>query len=95
MVSVELHNLGHVELHRGNVDAARRCFEELEAPARGSDEFDTLNRMNRAALALADGDRGRASELLDSVEATLAETGMELPPDDQFELDRLRRQLKS
>ena len=30
MVGVELHNLGHVEIHRGNIDQAERYFVECE-----------------------------------------------------------------
>jgi hypothetical protein len=29
MVEVELHNLGHVEIHRGNVDAVEDCFAQI------------------------------------------------------------------
>jgi hypothetical protein len=95
MVGVELHNLGHVELHRGNVDAARRYFEELER--RGSDDpYGTaMEQLNAGALALAEGDRARAATLLAAADAALAESGIEPAPDDQFELDRLRQQLSS
>ena len=96
MVSVELHNLGHVELHRGNVDAARRRFEELEARGSADDPYGTaMEQLNAGALALAEGDRARAATLLAAADAALAESGIEPAPDDQFELDRLRQQLTS
>jgi tetratricopeptide (TPR) repeat protein len=94
MVAVELHNLGHVELHRGNVDAARRRFEELDALAPPEDDFSRVfGGMNAAALALAEGEQERAASLLGDVDTLIAETGLELPPDDQFELNRLRGRL--
>jgi tetratricopeptide (TPR) repeat protein len=94
MVGVELHNLGHVELHRGNIDSARRCFEELAALAPPDDDLSrTFGLMNEAALALATGEQEQGAALLTEVDALIAETGIELPPDDRFELDWLRGQL--
>jgi len=84
MVAVELHNLGHVELHRGNVDAAERYFDEL-GPA-GDPYGAAMTRLSEAALAVARGDGDRARPLLDGIE-------IELAPDDQFELDWLRARL--
>src|SRR5439155_21916229 len=65
MVGVELHNLGHVELHRGNVDAAERCFAELAAIRNPDDPYEAaMAHLNEAALDFARGDRERAAELL-------------------------------
>jgi tetratricopeptide (TPR) repeat protein len=84
MVAVELHNLGHVELHRGNVDAAEGYFDEL-GPA-GDPYGAAMTRLNEAALAVARGHIDRARLLLDGIE-------IELATDDQFELDWLRARL--
>jgi tetratricopeptide (TPR) repeat protein len=94
MISVELHNLGHVELHRGNLDAARRLFEELEARPQPDDPYSVaMTHLNAGALAFADGDLERARQKLSSADATLTDSGIEPAPDDRYELDNLRRQL--
>jgi tetratricopeptide (TPR) repeat protein len=93
MIVVELHNLGHVELRRGNADEAERYFGELAEPG-ADDPFGTaMARLNAAALAHARGDRDRATTLLAQLDATLAESGTELMPDDRAELDWLRGRL--
>jgi tetratricopeptide (TPR) repeat protein len=92
MVAVELHNLGHVELHRGNVDAAERCFGELARLGLGDDSYGrVLALLNEAALSLArDGGTVGPANLLAEIDAVLDESATELAPDDQFELDELR-----
>jgi tetratricopeptide (TPR) repeat protein len=92
MIAVELHNLGHGELHRGNVDDAERCFAELAQLGLGDDSYGrALELLNEGALALArDGGSGRPRELVAEIDAILAESATELAPDDQFELDELR-----
>ena len=93
MVSVELHNLAYVELHRGKMESARRLFEELAGRVTADDPFTVaMVWMNEAAVALTNRDRESAASLLASVDATLAESGIELPPDDQHELEWLRAQ---
>ena len=95
MAGVELHNLGHVELHRGNVDVAERCFAEC-AEIRGGDQdpYDAaMTNLNQAALAFAAGERDRAAELIGQTESTLESAGIVLDPDDAFEVDWLRGQL--
>jgi tetratricopeptide (TPR) repeat protein len=95
MIVAELHNLGHVELHRGNVDVARRLFEEVEARSQADDPYSlAMGHLNAGALAVADGDHERARQELASADATLRDTGTEPAPDDRFELDNLRAQLK-
>jgi tetratricopeptide (TPR) repeat protein len=84
MVAVELHNLGHVEIRRGNVEAAERIFNELGV---GDDAHGTLGG---AALAHARGDDHRARELLAHAELVRGE----LAADDRAELDWLREQLR-
>ena len=94
MIVVELHNLGHIELHRGNVDVARRLFEEVEARSQADDPYSlAMSHLNAGALAFVDGDHERATQELASADATLRDSGVEPAPDDQFELDNLREQL--
>jgi tetratricopeptide (TPR) repeat protein len=91
MVAVELHNLGHVELHRGDVARAERCFAECDALRNPGDPYDTaMTSLNRAAISFARGDVARAHDLLRNVETTLGAAGIVLDPDDAYEVDWLR-----
>jgi ATP/maltotriose-dependent transcriptional regulator MalT len=93
MVVVELHNLGHVELRRGNVDDAERLFNELGA---AEDPYGkAMTSLNQAAVAFARGDRDRAEDLLARTESMLEEAGVEPATDDRLEMDRLRDQLSA
>jgi tetratricopeptide (TPR) repeat protein len=90
---MEFHNLGWVELHRGDVEAAERMFAERDARS-GLDAYgDAWHDLNRAALALARGDRDGATARFDTGQQKLVELGVALDPDDQSELDWLTRQL--
>jgi len=92
-IAMEQHNLGWVELHLGDVDAAARRFAERDA-VDSQEAYDVAWRdVNAAALAAARGDRESAARLLVSGEAALTAMGMALDPDDAFELDWLRGQL--
>jgi len=95
MVVVEHHNLGHVELRRGRVDAAERHFSEAEALAGDTeDPYDlALRSLNAASIAHARGDSARAKALLADARALLARDGTVLAVDDQRELEWLERQL--
>jgi tetratricopeptide (TPR) repeat protein len=94
LVGMELHNIGHVELHRGNVEAAERCFAECAQTRTRDDPYDTaMTHLNQAALAFARGDRERAADLLERMQSTLDEAGVVLDPDDGFEVDWLRERL--
>jgi tetratricopeptide (TPR) repeat protein len=94
MIIVELTNLGHVEIHRGDVDAAERCFDELAELASGDDPYSVaMARLTKAAVAFARDNREQAATLVAAIDATLAESGTELPSDDRLELDWLRREL--
>ena len=93
--AMELHNLAHVELHRGDV-AAAEGFLALwrERKANSSDPYDrAMWALNEAALAAAHGERHRAAARLDLAERRLAGAGIVLDPDDAFELEYLRAQL--
>jgi tetratricopeptide (TPR) repeat protein len=94
MVGVELHNIGHVELHRGNVDAAERCFAECADVRNHDDPYEAaMTHLNHAALAFSRGDPERAAELLRAMQSTLDGAEIVLDPDDAFEVDRLRERI--
>ena len=96
MVGMEFHNIGHVELHRGNVDAAERCFAECAKVRSGDNPYDAaMTHLNHAALAHARGDRERARELLGRTQSTLDDAGIVLDPDDDFEVKWLLDQISS
>lgn len=91
--TMELHNLGHVELHRGDLATAERLFAAWRQRVEVSlDPYDiAMGSLNDAALAAAHGDRERADSLLDDAEARLAQAGIVLDPDDASEVEYLRR----
>jgi tetratricopeptide (TPR) repeat protein len=91
MVPVELHNLGLVEIHRGNADAAERCFGELPPSDEPYDR--ALTRFLDAAIAYRRDDLERATALLDEAQGIFDEAGIVPVTDDKFELDWLREQL--
>ena len=94
MVGMELHNLGHVELHRGNVEAAERRFAERAAVSNQDDPYEqAMTHLNQAGLAFARGDRDLAADLLGRTQATLEASGIVLDPDDAFEVDWLHVRL--
>jgi tetratricopeptide (TPR) repeat protein len=94
MIAVELHNLGHVELHRGNVDAAARYFAEFAELGSADDPYGVaLEQLNEAALAFARGDRDEPRRLVARIDAIVADSGTELAPDDRFEVEWLRSRL--
>lgn len=92
MAAMEIHNLLHVELHRGDVAAAERRFAEWRSMVGASgDPYDgAMWSLNSAAFALVHGEPGRAGELLDEAEQRLAAAGIVLDPDDASELHHLR-----
>jgi hypothetical protein len=93
---MELHNIGHIELHRGNVDAAERCFAECAEVRNEDDPYEAaMTHLNHAALAFARGEPDRASELLGRMQSILDGAGIVLDPDDDFEVNWLRGRLDS
>jgi len=93
--AMELHNLGWVELHRGDLDAAEARFAEREAKGVGEDAYgDAWQDLNRAALALARGEREEAQERFTAGSEKLAGLGAALDPDDRFEYEWLRSRLE-
>jgi tetratricopeptide (TPR) repeat protein len=92
MVDVEHHNLGHVEIHRGNVDSAARHFAQV--PSSGGDYSKAMANLNEASVAFQRGDVVRARSLLEAAEPTFVGSAMaHLAVDDRYELDWLREQL--
>jgi len=94
IVANELHNLGWVELHLGNLVGAERRFREFEAAANAAHHRPWVE-LDRAAIAAARGDADEAKARLAAGEARLAEAGLTQDPDDQHELDWLRAQVRS
>jgi tetratricopeptide (TPR) repeat protein len=96
MVGVELHNIGHIEVHRGNLEAAERCFSECAALRSSDDPYDVaMGYLNQAALASERGETVRAADLLRQTESTLRDAGIVLDPDDAFEVDWLRERVSA
>ncbi|HEY3544250.1 MAG TPA: hypothetical protein VGK79_17070 [Gaiellaceae bacterium] len=90
---MEYHNLGWVELHRGDPDSAARMFAERDARS-GLDAYgDAWSELNAAAIALGRGDRARAVSQFEAGTKKLEATGAALDPDDQSELGWLRGRL--
>ena len=90
---MEFHNLGWVELHRGDIEAAERMFAERDARS-GADAYgDAWQDLNAAGLALARGERDQAAGYFESGREKLAALGVALDPDDQSEIDWLAGRL--
>ena len=90
---MEFHNLGWVQLHRGDVDQAAQMFAERDALT-GKDAYaDAWTNLNRAAVAAARGSLEDALSLFNSGKQQLENLGAVLDPDDQVEFDWLSRQL--
>jgi tetratricopeptide (TPR) repeat protein len=93
MVAVELHNLGHVEIRRGNVDEAERYFAECVEQDPSDPYGAALTQFNKAAVAYLRGDSDRAKALFHGAEALLDEGGIQLATDDRAEVDWLSSRL--
>jgi tetratricopeptide (TPR) repeat protein len=92
-VWTELHNLGWVELHLGNVEVARSRFQERDA---ATDAYgDAWKELNWSAVAAAKGDLTEARRRYAAGTSALAKLGMALDPDDRSELDWLTGQLQT
>lgn len=85
MVVVELHNLGHLEVRRGNAEEARRLFDECSQLGDPADPFSAaMETLNRAATAYASGDRPVAAVLFAEAESALLALQVDPATDDDF-----------
>jgi tetratricopeptide (TPR) repeat protein len=95
-IGMELHNLAHVQLHRGNLADAERLFTECDALRNHDDPYEVaMSQLNRAALAWARGEQASARDLLGQARSTLAGANIVLDPDDAFEVIWLATQLET
>jgi tetratricopeptide (TPR) repeat protein len=93
IVAMERHNLGWVELHRGDVDAAERWFAERDAASPPDVYGDAWAELNRAGVDAARGRVDAARRRFEAGRSTLERLGVAPDPDDKFELDWLTRRL--
>lgn len=92
MVVCELHNLGFVQVRRGEADAAERLFEECQRLAPTSDPFaKAFGELNRGAVAFVRRDPGTARLRLDAAERLLRDAGVD--PAKESDVRWLREQL--
>ena len=95
MVTVELHNLGHVEAHRGKFETAKAYFTEAEETGTSSDPYTAaMTRLNKASIAFGRGKDDEARASLQDSETILKHAGIEAAHDDKFEIDWLRDRLQ-
>ncbi len=95
MVIAELQNLGLVEVHRGNIDAAERYLAESEKLGSGNDPYSAaMINLYRAFVAFARGDKNRSRTLLQLAQSILKEAKIDAAPDDQFEINLLQGHLE-
>ena len=90
-IAMEQHNLGHVELRRGNVDEAERLFSARLDYARDSnDPYEAaMSALNEAALAAARQEEERARERFAEARRLLNDHRIVLDPDDASEFELL------
>jgi len=96
MVIAELNNLGLVEIHRNNVDAAERLFEESERISGSKDDnpySKAVTHLNKAMIAFKRGHISQAKSLLVTTKSTFERSMIEPARDDKFEIDWLDREL--
>jgi hypothetical protein len=94
-VSMELHNLGWVELHLGNIGAAADRFRERDAGADSDAYLNAWSELNWAAIAAKKGDIDAATQLFNAGMRALEELGVVLDPDDKEEVEWLSRLLET
>lgn len=90
-VAMEQHNLGHVELHRGNVDEAERLFSARLDYARDStDPYErAMTALNEAAVAASRQEEERARNRFAEARRLLDDHRIVLDPDDASEFESL------
>lgn len=95
MSAAEHRNLAYVELRAGGVEEARGLFAEAarRVGLLGSSALDAYLTLDRATVALLDGDRDTAWARLADAEAQFAQLGVVPDPDDAWEMTALRDRL--
>lgn len=95
MVQVELQNLGWVEVHRGNIDKAERCFTESEKLGSACDPYGAaMDLLSQAFIAFARGDKNGSRTLFQRAQSMFKDAKIDPGPDDQFEINWLREHLE-
>ena len=92
--AMEQHNLGWVEIHRGDVEAAAAAFAARDANSVADAYGEAWTELNRAGLAVARGDREEARRLHEEGRRRLEAMGAALDPDDRSEIEWLEAQLR-
>ena len=88
-MTMEHHNLGWVDLHRGDVDAAEGWFRERDATTTADAYGDAWVQLNWAAVAAMRGAKDEAKHRFEAGKTALEKLAVTLDPDDQMELDWL------
>jgi tetratricopeptide (TPR) repeat protein len=88
-LTTELHNLGYLDLHDGNLSDAKTRFREALILAEQSRDELTLRYsiLDGAIVAVADRRLDDASRLLGAAQARFQAAGAVLDPDDQLEME--------
>lgn len=92
-VAMEQHNLGWVELHLGDPDAAEARFDACATTGAADAYSRAWSALNRAGVAILRGRRDEAAERYRVGKEILAEMQFKPDPDDHAELDWLASQL--
>jgi tetratricopeptide (TPR) repeat protein len=92
-VSMEQHNLGWVELHLGDVDAAAERFRARDDSIAGDRVAGAWTELNAAGVAIARGEKDEARRHFETGTQRLRELEVTPDPDDAFELAWLLEQL--
>lgn len=92
-IAMEQHNLGWVELHLGDPDAAETWFDACGATGATDAYSRAWSALNRAGVAILRGQREQAAEHHAVGKQILAEMQLKPDPDDQAELEWLAAQL--
>ena len=95
LVDMEQHNLGWVELHLGNVDAAADRFRERDRATAFDAYADAWTDVNWAAVAAQRGRLDEAKRRFDEGMRKLDALHMSLDPDDHAEINWLKALLEA
>jgi tetratricopeptide (TPR) repeat protein len=95
MFTVDLHNLGHVEVRLGKIDEAERHFNECEKLSVDPDEPYglALNLFNRATISYARNDISNASLLINQSREIIDKNKVRLAIEDETALNKLEKLL--